>query len=343
MAQTFAHKKPRRPVVDLEGEDESEIAAIDSLIAGHDISMVCPDAPGSVDDSGRKIMRPAIKYGERPEPRRKVGEEASAQTKAVPPPHYRCHRCGEPGHFIYDCPTNDDPNHTSKQKVKSARGVPRQFLRIVTREEAQDMTEDVYILPNGDYAVMKQVSDEERKKIVGESEKERLTRVFSDADWRVQGLLLACGICHQLPVEAEITPCCANMYCRKCVVEHLAKTHSCVDGTLWPNKCPGCNETLKLSALIPDRRLRDQLHFVAYGKRLPQKRPQSAPSKKGGHKPSSGSKLLRKSSKKARLELNVKLGSSASGSTRADKEKFVVTKVLGGPLKLPKAAALTLM
>lgn len=54
-------KKPRRPVVDLEGEDESEIAAIDSLIAGHDISMVCPDAPGSVDDSGRKIVRPAIK------------------------------------------------------------------------------------------------------------------------------------------------------------------------------------------------------------------------------------------------------------------------------------------
>mmetsp|Transcript_22372 Transcript_22372/g.22061 ORF Transcript_22372/g.22061 Transcript_22372/m.22061 type:complete len:196 (+) Transcript_22372:31-618(+) len=168
MAQTSVHKKlrrRRRPVVDLEGEDESEIAAIDSLIAGHDISVVCPDVPGSVDDSGRKIIRPAIRYGERPEPRRRVDDDASAssaQTKAVPPPHYRCHRCGEAGHYIYDCPTNDDPTYASKQKVKSARGVPRQFLRIVTREEAQDMTEDVYILPNGDYAVMKQVSDEEK-------------------------------------------------------------------------------------------------------------------------------------------------------------------------------------
>lgn len=64
MAQTSVHKKlrrRRRPVVDLEGEDESEIAAIDSLIAGHDISVVCPDVPGSVDDSGRKIIRPAIR------------------------------------------------------------------------------------------------------------------------------------------------------------------------------------------------------------------------------------------------------------------------------------------
>ncbi|KAF4673818.1 E3 ubiquitin-protein ligase rbbp6 [Perkinsus chesapeaki] len=342
MAQPFRYKKPRRPVVDLEGEDESEMAAIDSLIAGHDVSLVCPDAPGTTDESGRKILRPVIKYGERPEPRRRVGEDASSsgqqqQTKAVPPPHYRCHRCGEPGHYIYDCPTNEDPTYTSKQKVKSARGVPRQFLRVVSREEAQDMTEDVYILPNGDYAVMKQVSDEERKKIVGESEKERMTRVFSDADWRVQQLLLSCGICHQLPTEAEVTPCCGNLYCRKCVVEHLAKTHSCVDGTLWPNKCPGCNQTLKLSSLIPDRRIREQLHFIAYGKKLPQKRPQSAAAhnSRRQHKRLSGSKLLRKSSKKSRIELSVKIGgpssaaaAAAGGWSRTDKEKVVVTKVL---------------
>jgi E3 ubiquitin-protein ligase RBBP6 len=27
-----------------------------------------------------------------------------------PPPNYRCHRCGKPGHWIHHCPTNGDPN-----------------------------------------------------------------------------------------------------------------------------------------------------------------------------------------------------------------------------------------
>lgn len=130
-----------------------------------------------------------------------------------------------------------------------------------------------------------------------------------------------------------------------------------MDGTLWPNKCPGCNETLKLSSLIPDIRLRDQVRLGPLSERNcyvvsyillhmgrdypPESRTLSHMQPKKGvnvHlvKDSTadessmwplGSKLLRKSSKKSRLELNVTLGSSAAaGSNRADMEKFVVTK-----------------
>lgn len=50
-----------------------------------------------------------------------------SQQKA-PPPTYICHRCNQPGHFIYDCPTNGDPtfNHS---RPTTQHGVPMKFLK----------------------------------------------------------------------------------------------------------------------------------------------------------------------------------------------------------------------
>ncbi|KAK9086865.1 hypothetical protein Syun_029259 [Stephania yunnanensis] len=44
-------------------------------------------------------------------------------------PHagYICRRCNIPGHFIWDCPTNGDPNYDIK-KLKPPTGIPKSML-----------------------------------------------------------------------------------------------------------------------------------------------------------------------------------------------------------------------
>ena len=42
----------------------------------------------------------------------------------TPPPGYRCHRCGETGHFIRACPTNGDPAFDIR-RPKNPTGIPR--------------------------------------------------------------------------------------------------------------------------------------------------------------------------------------------------------------------------
>ncbi len=67
----------------------------------------------------------------------------------APPPSYICHRCNQPGHFINNCPTNDDPTYDI-HKVKKATGIPRAFLKEVAGGDARA----TLMLPGGGFAVM---------------------------------------------------------------------------------------------------------------------------------------------------------------------------------------------
>eukprot|EP01112_Ceratiomyxa_fruticulosa_P015835 TRINITY_DN4713_c0_g1_i1.p1 TRINITY_DN4713_c0_g1~~TRINITY_DN4713_c0_g1_i1.p1 ORF type:complete len:247 (-),score=35.97 TRINITY_DN4713_c0_g1_i1:274-1014(-) len=44
--------------------------------------------------------------------------------------NYICHRCNQPGHFISQCPTNNDPTFDF-HKVKKPVGIPKMFLKKV--------------------------------------------------------------------------------------------------------------------------------------------------------------------------------------------------------------------
>lgn len=46
--------------------------------------------------------------------------------REAPPPHYRCHRCHEPGHWIENCPTLDDPDFRPKLRPT---GIPTSMMR----------------------------------------------------------------------------------------------------------------------------------------------------------------------------------------------------------------------
>ncbi|EFJ37660.1 hypothetical protein SELMODRAFT_74793 [Selaginella moellendorffii] len=69
----------------------------------------------------------------------------SGRGSGGPPAGYVCHRCGQPGHFIQQCPTNGDPNYDIK-KVRLPVGIPRTRLRLDQ--------EGSYVLPDGSVAMM---------------------------------------------------------------------------------------------------------------------------------------------------------------------------------------------
>ncbi|KAJ0393312.1 hypothetical protein P43SY_009980 [Pythium insidiosum] len=48
-----------------------------------------------------------------------------------PPPNYVCFRCGTPGHFIQNCPTNGDPEY-DQHRVKKKTGIPKSFMKAVS-------------------------------------------------------------------------------------------------------------------------------------------------------------------------------------------------------------------
>lgn len=45
-----------------------------------------------------------------------------------PPPGYICYRCGQKGHWIQDCPTNNDRAWDDRPRIKRTTGIPKSFL-----------------------------------------------------------------------------------------------------------------------------------------------------------------------------------------------------------------------
>ena len=78
------------------------------------------------------------------------------------PVGYTCHRCGQGGHYIKHCPTNNVStlifnivNYSNKQNdeqmdVKRSTGIPRSFMVPATAE-----TKGALLTANGEFAVPK--------------------------------------------------------------------------------------------------------------------------------------------------------------------------------------------
>jgi hypothetical protein len=69
----------------------------------------------------------------------------------VPPPTYTCHRCGQHGHYIQLCPTNNDPNFDNR-RLKAAVGIPKSSLHVVNDAEQTDAR---FVTGDGMVAVFK--------------------------------------------------------------------------------------------------------------------------------------------------------------------------------------------
>ncbi|KAL6714661.1 Protein mpe1 [Lecanora helva] len=170
-----------------------------------------------------------------------------------PPPGYVCYRCGEKGHWIQVCPTNDDPAYENRPRVKRTTGIPRSFLKTVDKPSAlatdglaDDTRQPTGIMVNaeGEWVIAepdKAAWDQYQSKAkISAAALEAAKQGSKD----LQDRGLECSIDKHLFVDPTKTPCCQTTFCHDCIVNSL------VENDL---RCPECStENILIDDLIPD-------------------------------------------------------------------------------------------
>ncbi|SCZ92493.1 BZ3500_MvSof-1268-A1-R1_Chr5-2g07911 [Microbotryum saponariae] len=169
-----------------------------------------------------------------------------------PPPGYICYRCGQKGHWIQECPTNNDHAYDNRPKIKRTTGIPKSFLEAVEGPIDSATAEDlkasgVMVTAEGGFVVA-------RPDQASWLAHRAITKNLSASD--VQNLAptdpdLTCPIDSKLLREAVLTPCCQTSFCRECVENALS------DNDLL---CPECETRIKsFEKLKPDSERRERV------------------------------------------------------------------------------------
>jgi protein MPE1 len=193
-----------------------------------------------------------------------------------PPQGYICHRCGEKGHWIQACPTNDDPNFDNKPRIKRTTGIPKTFLKkadkpVFDEDGESAKANGVMLDADGQYVTVQPDSKSwatyQAKATAVEGDVYSQPLPPEHKDWE-------CQICGKLVKDATRTPCCKKLYCDQCIQSALLESDFV---------CPGCgaNEVL-LQDLKPDEEVRGQI--AEYIKKWEEeRRPTSPPEIKDVH------------------------------------------------------------
>lgn len=170
-----------------------------------------------------------------------------------PPAGYICYRCGEKGHWIQVCPTNDDPTFDNKPRVKRTTGIPRSFLKTVEKPMAlsNDGTIDDTKAPSGimvnaegefviaepDKASWEQFQAKTKSSAAAQ-------KAAASGDKELQDRGLECSIDKRMFIDPMKTPCCEKTYCNDCITNALIES----DFT-----CPNCGtDEVLIDNLKPD-------------------------------------------------------------------------------------------
>ncbi|KAL8710795.1 MAG: hypothetical protein Q9220_004598 [cf. Caloplaca sp. 1 TL-2023] len=177
-----------------------------------------------------------------------------------PPQGYVCYRCGEKGHWIQACPTNDDPSYVNRPRVKRTTGIPRSFLKTIERPTAvaNDGTVDetkqpagVMVNADGEWVV----AEPDKASWDQYQAKAKVSAAAQEAVTRGNELLqekgLECPIDKRLFVEPSTTPCCRKTFCSECI------TNALLENDL---RCPYCSaENILLDDLKPDEKTAERI------------------------------------------------------------------------------------
>ncbi|KIJ65554.1 hypothetical protein HYDPIDRAFT_110662 [Hydnomerulius pinastri MD-312] len=163
------------------------------------------------------------------------------------PPSYVCYRCGQKGHWIQDCPTNNDREFDNKPRIKRTTGIPRSFLKAVENPNKGEIAQGVMVTPEGGYVVAQPDSASWQKHV---SRAKGLT-VADVRERAPTDPTLACPIDNRLFRDAVKTPCCETTYCEECIQLHLLERDFI---------CPKCSKKVaSLDKLVADKPMRTKV------------------------------------------------------------------------------------
>ena len=201
-------------------QTDEELSRIDAMIAQHSEVFDGPELKFSASKQ--------VRYG---------GDGSSS---TLPSGKYLCHRCGDPGHFVKDCPV--DEATIRQKKARQARGVPKAFLESISQDQAAKLGVGALVSSTGDLVVMKTAGKEERLRLVGPSMDIGMQRFFGKAWENCKRSAFMCFICHDIVKDPVVTNCCGELFCRQCILRHLDKTFTTVDSSISARECPNCDK-----------------------------------------------------------------------------------------------------
>lgn len=145
------------------------------------------------------------------------------------PPNYICKRCHKPGHFVQDCPENNNPLFDKKE----AAGLPQEMF-----EEADDNDQNTYLMKNGKRVRIKDNAKQFRPT------KREVALQDDDIPERVR-----CPHCRKLIVYASLLRCCGKTLCM-----------DCVNASIAGERCVSCGKDIDVKKdIVPDKRMREEL------------------------------------------------------------------------------------
>lgn len=123
------------------------------------------------------------------------------------PANYTCYRCGKPGHYIKNCPTNNID-------VKRSTGIPRSFMIPASADQKGAMitASGEYAVPIIDHDAYREVKKDKPPFFSTDNEPE-IPKIEPPDD-------LKCSLCHNLLQDAVLIPCCGNSFCDECNFTH---------------------------------------------------------------------------------------------------------------------------
>eukprot|EP00644_Phytophthora_capsici_P008347 jgi/Phyca11/567732/estExt2_Genewise1.C_PHYCAscaffold_260236 len=172
------------------------------------------------------------------------GGPAGPNLLGNPPANYVCYRCGTPGHYIQNCPTNGDPEF-DQHRVKKKTGIPKSFMKAVSdpSEIPVGAGKTVVNAPWGGLAVIEPQNKNFSKLMARSGGSATLDQFISNPPEH-----LACPLCRRLMSDAVLIPCCQESACDECLRSALIERKL---------TCPLCNvSNMSPEKLLPNKVLR---------------------------------------------------------------------------------------
>ena len=169
-----------------------------------------------------------------------------------PPNGYICYRCGEKGHWIQMCPTNDDPEFNNRPRVKRTTGIPKAFLKTVDKAVVMAQAGDddskrptgIMVNADGEFVIAEtdKKAWEKYQALTKSSAAIAKANLEEDNEALEKGLL--CSIDNKLFIDPMKTPCCEKTYCNECITNALIESDFV---------CPACKtEGVLIDNLVQD-------------------------------------------------------------------------------------------
>ncbi|KAK7419900.1 Protein mpe1 [Neonectria punicea] len=162
----------------------------------------------------------------------KAGQKRPANVPDHDPPNgYICYRCGNKGHWIQLCPTNDDPEFDNRPRVKRTTGIPRSFLQKVDKSVVLAQTEGdeskrpsgIMVNAEGDF-VIAEPDKASWEQFQAKAKTSSAVKAPLAEDKVVQELGLVCSIDKKMFIEPMKTPCCQKTFCNDCITNALIES-----------------------------------------------------------------------------------------------------------------------